>query len=155
MPKDHKKVIFGKGNITDVGINYIQNCYGLAIGQNTNNLYQMKKNVSAILSHCSDIKPLSERHKWCTRADDSWCSFWNKEKNKKCTLNLPPDIKDEPEIKNIFDRLRDESLLKKCLHGKTQNINESFNGIVWSRCPKRVYVSKHSGNRGQLCSVRI
>jgi len=145
MPNKRKKKIFGRGKLNDAAINYIQNCYGLAIRQNTHCLYQMKKNVSAILMHCSDIKPESERHKWCNRAPGSWCSFWHeKQQNSKCTFNLPESIKDELEIKNLFERLRDDSLLKKCLHGKTQNVNESFNGIVWSRCPKRVYVNRRS-----------
>ena len=26
--------------------------------------------------------------------------------------------------------------LSKCLHGRTQNTNESFNGIIWNRVPK-------------------
>ena len=26
-----------------------------------------------------------------------------------------------------------------CLHGKTQNTNESLDGIIWKRCPKDVY----------------
>ncbi|GFW07008.1 uncharacterized protein TNCV_3692041 [Trichonephila clavipes] len=39
--------------------------------------------------------------------------------------------------------LRDLShpdLLKKCLHGKTQNPNESFHNVVWSRVPKATFV---------------
>jgi len=142
LPKERKRKIFGRGKLTDAAINYIQNCYGLAIRQNTNSLYQMKKNVSAILYHCSDIKPDDERHKWCNRSPDSWCSYWNQKKKSTCSFNLPESIKDEPEIKGLFERLRDEKLLKKCLHGKTQNVNESFNGIVWTRCPKRVYVNR-------------
>jgi len=55
-------------------------------------------------------------------------------------MHLPESIKDEPEIKNLFERLRDDTLLS--LHGKTQNVNESLNGIIWSRCPKRVYVNR-------------
>ena len=30
--------------------------------------------------------------------------------------------------------------MSKCLHGETQNFNESFNNVIWVRCPKRVYV---------------
>ena len=33
-----------------------------------------------------------------------------------------------------------DSILKKCLHGQTQNCNEGLNNIIWSRCPKNVYV---------------
>ena len=31
--------------------------------------------------------------------------------------------------------------LKKCLHGKTQNQNESFNSTIWERAPKMNYCS--------------
>ena len=30
--------------------------------------------------------------------------------------------------------------LKKCLHGKTQNVNESFNGMIWNIIPKAIHV---------------
>ena len=33
-----------------------------------------------------------------------------------------------------------EALLSKCLHGETQNVNESMNNLIWTRCPKRIYV---------------
>ncbi|GBM93274.1 hypothetical protein AVEN_168040-1 [Araneus ventricosus] len=36
--------------------------------------------------------------------------------------------------------LCDQKLLKKCLHGKTQNCNESFNNVVWSIVPKETFV---------------
>ena len=43
------------------------------------------------------------------------------------------------QIKPIFTDLADDSLLSKCLHGKTQNQNESFNGLIW-RSPKDRFV---------------
>lgn len=43
-------------------------------------------------------------------------------------------------VKPIYRDLSHPDLLKKCLHGKTQNCNESFNNSVWTRCPKRVFV---------------
>ena len=30
--------------------------------------------------------------------------------------------------------------LSKCLHGKTQKANESFNGTIWNRVPKTTHV---------------
>ena len=39
-------------------------------------------------------------------------------------------------VKPIFKKLSDSSLLKRCLHGGTQNQNESFNNLVWLYCPK-------------------
>ncbi|GFX84383.1 uncharacterized protein TNCV_4134931 [Trichonephila clavipes] len=36
--------------------------------------------------------------------------------------------------------LCDQNLQRKCLHGKTQNYNESFNNVVWSIIPKETFV---------------
>ena len=49
-------------------------------------------------------------------------------------------MRSEAEIRGIYRALGDPVLLKKCLHGKTKNANESFNNMVWCRCPKRVFV---------------
>lgn len=39
-----------------------------------------------------------------------------------------------------FRDLAAPELLKKCLHGRTQNPNESVNAVIWSRIPKTVFV---------------
>ena len=44
-------------------------------------------------------------------------------------------------VKPTFEKLTDEKLLRKCLHGLTQNQNESFNRTIWDRIPKTQYVS--------------
>ena len=49
-------------------------------------------------------------------------------------------IKKDEIIKEDLDELSSDSLLKKCLHEQTQNCNEGLNNIIWSRCPKNVYV---------------
>ncbi|GFX81891.1 uncharacterized protein TNCV_2570911 [Trichonephila clavipes] len=36
--------------------------------------------------------------------------------------------------------LANPELLKKCLHGGTQNPNESVNNVIWSRAPKKTFV---------------
>ena len=43
-------------------------------------------------------------------------------------------------LKLIFSDLSDDNLLRKCLHGKTQNQNESFNGFISRRIPKDRFV---------------
>ena len=73
---------------------------------------------------------------------DSWCTYQldiaNKTKMHKPTKGLPEEaIK---YLKPIFESLSDDSLLLKCLHGKTQNQNESFNGLIWRRTPKDRFV---------------
>ena len=44
-------------------------------------------------------------------------------------------------LKPVFARLSEDSL-SKCLHGKRQNQNESFNRVVWDRIPKSTYVGR-------------
>lgn len=39
-------------------------------------------------------------------------------------------------MKPIFKDLSEPKLLKRCLGGRTQNPNESFNSLVWNFCPK-------------------
>ena len=42
--------------------------------------------------------------------------------------------------KAVFDDLSNDGLLMKCLHGKTQTQNESFNGMIWNRVPKSRFI---------------
>ena len=49
-------------------------------------------------------------------------------------------------MRPVFRNLTGPELLRKCLHGKTQNLNESFNSVVWNRVPKTVFVGY-----GTLC----
>ena len=57
----------------------------------------------------------------------------------KHTPKLPKDL--GPFIKPVFTALSKRELLEKCVLGATQNQNESFNNIVWSRCPKTGFCS--------------
>lgn len=46
-------------------------------------------------------------------------------------------------IKPTFRFLAHPDLLKKCTHGKTQNPNESYNQLIWKRCPKTTFASSN------------
>ena len=116
----------------------------MAIRQNCDNIYNKKKSVWAVLYHNCDIADEDERHKFCPRTKDSWC-IWQSNKltgdiTYKKKLSLPLAIRSL--IEPIFRDLSSDSLLSKCLHGQTQNNNESINGIIWKKCPKDVYVSR-------------
>ena len=45
-------------------------------------------------------------------------------------------------VEPIYDELTSADLLKKCLHGMTQNNNECLNKLIWDRCPKETFVSR-------------
>ena len=43
-------------------------------------------------------------------------------------------------IRPLFVNMTSVSLLKLCLGGKTQILNESFNNILWKTCSKNIFV---------------
>ena len=152
---EDKKSLGGKGRLTEKEINKIQNYYGIAICQSFDNLYQMRKNTLAGLHH-SCVADLSDaRHILCPKTKDSWCKYQRLKlqiKDSKEKPGLPDAIKTF--VKPIFNDLMSEDLLSKCLHGSTQNNNESLNALVWKRCPKDVFVGIDVLNLG-CCSAII
>ncbi|XP_069690036.1 uncharacterized protein [Periplaneta americana] len=134
------RTLGGKGGLTKAQIDKIQNYYGLGIRRHPNNLAAMKKAIWAIYFHklSTDSSP---QHGLCPSGPDSWCKYnraaitgvVHKHKN-----SLPESVMTT--IKPIFRALSNEDLLKKCLHGKTQNPNESFNSVIWRRIPKTDFV---------------
>ena len=40
----------------------------------------------------------------------------------------------------VYERMSDTNLLSRMVKGKTQNANESLHSVIWSRCPKTVFV---------------
>lgn len=43
-------------------------------------------------------------------------------------------------VKPVYERLTNEKLMSRCLMGMTQNANESFHSVVWTYCPKHIFV---------------
>ena len=56
-------------------------------------------------------------------------------------------------IRPVFISLSDEDLLKKCQHGKTQNNNESLNGVIWKKCPKDEFAGRATLEIGVASAV--
>lgn len=141
------KTVGGKGRLTKVKIDQIQRNYGKAIRSHSGNLKDMQNAIWAIFHHM--IKPpknipLKKQHSYCPKGKDSWCKFNNDLKTKKKTYSESqrlPCVFSEP-LKPIFHRLAATELLQKCLKGLTQNPNESFNNLIWQRCPKTMFCSK-------------
>ncbi|GFU24794.1 uncharacterized protein TNCV_794141 [Trichonephila clavipes] len=81
-------------------------------------------------------------HGQCPSGSDTWCKYQKAKQEGKLykhrTAGLPNAILNT--VKTTYMDLCDQSLLEKCLHGKTQNANESFNGVLWSIIPKETFV---------------
>ena len=153
LRKDNKDVR-GKGKLTDKMIDRLQNYYGIAIRSNANNLEGMKKAILASLFHCASSKN-GEYHNYCPDGKDSWCGFKADKAKGSSTYKAGPGLpmKVIAEVKPIFARLSDEDLLRKCLHGRTLNQNESFNRMIWDRIPKTTFVGKEVFELGVFDAV--
>ena len=149
------KTLGGRGRLTDKVINALQNSMGMAKRQNVGDLTGMKKGVGALLYHYSTSNDPDIRHIYCPRTEDSWCKYQSDKITGKDTyklkINIPIVVRDK--IKPIFMDLSKDELLKKCLHGRTQNANESINQLIWQKCPKSVYVQRFTLEAGVASAV--
>jgi hypothetical protein len=108
----------------------------------------MRRAIWATLSHCmsTDDQP---RHTRCPEGMNSWC-FYQKanaagtEPGPHAT-NIHHSVAYDiaKDMVDTYTRMSQPSLLQRLSKGKTQNPNESFHSVVWSRCSKRVFVGLH------------
>ena len=136
------KTVGGKGRLTDKVIDRMQNFFGQAIRNNSGLKESMKKDILAILKHMvkDDTLYLDQQHENCPKDSSSWCKFWSQREYYDNDKRLPSAFYEE--LKPIFHRLSADALLDRCLLGLTQNQNESINGILWSKCPKRKFCGR-------------
>lgn len=139
------KKIGGKNRLTGQVIDQLCIYYGNAIRGNSNDLTGMRKSIWAIWNHkaSTDENP---RHHFCPKGPDSWCTYQraictNKVHQYKHKNTIPVSIMDF--IKPVFLDLSAPNLLRRCLKGKTQNANESYNSVLWSICPKKGFAGKN------------
>ena len=129
--KKENKGIGGKGKLTDAMIDKLQNYCGIAIRSNSGDWESMKSAIYASLFHCtSSIK--KNLHHYCPNGADSWCRYKQDQANHTSNYVPGPGLPDDiiKMVKPIFVRLSSDEVLSKCLHGKTQNQNESINGMI-------------------------
>lgn len=157
---EHKKTLLpdgkrlsGKGRLTDNVITQLEEYYGSAIRSN-GTLEDMKKACWATFYHkiSSDADP---QHGLCPIGAESWCKY-----NRAAAHGLPCPPHENSlaqeimeVIKPVYQSLCDPTLLKKCVHGKTQNCNEAFNNVIWSRLPKNNFVNAITLKIGVLDAV--
>ena len=139
--KKNTKGLGGKGKLTKGIIDRLQNYYGIAIRRNVGNLKGMQKATRATLFHVASSEKNNYHFAYCPPGKDSWCKFQQDKANNTDTFKhgqgLPHMV--IKHVKPIFEDLSSDRLLSGCLHGKTQNQNESFNGTIWNRLPKSKY----------------
>ena len=129
------KKLGGVKRLANTKIDKLQNYFGIALRQNAGNLENMQKTILHSLFHVSDY------HDNCLETPDTWCQY-QQDKIDGTTLYtsiLHIDVRQS--IMPTYVNFTNPDDLVKCLHGKTQNVNESFNGMIWERIPKIRYVT--------------
>ena len=116
----------------------------MALRQNSNDITEMRNSIIATLYLCTNFQYEESRHLFCSKRKSSCCKWQSDIATGKQTykekFNLPVAIMNE--IKPVFQDLSDVKMLEKCLHGMTQNCNESFNQLIWNHSPKKIFTSK-------------
>ena len=74
---DGKGICGDKERVTDKVMNTLQNHCRIAIRQNRENLYAMRKAVVGVFHHSNNDTDSEKRQSFCAHRPDSWC------KNKK------------------------------------------------------------------------
>ncbi|KYN18740.1 hypothetical protein ALC57_05402 [Trachymyrmex cornetzi] len=124
------KSLVGRNKLTGKIIDNLSIYYGLAIRRNCESKDKMKTAIWATFYHYSstDEKP---HHENCPEGSDSW------QRAKVDGIPLTPTstimslLHDVLEaIRPIYDDLKKDTLLERCVGGFTQNNNESFNNII-------------------------
>ncbi|GFX18458.1 uncharacterized protein TNCV_3370311 [Trichonephila clavipes] len=134
------KCLSGKNRLTEHEIDNLQSYYGSAIRRNHSSVQNMRQAIWAIFLHKLSTDEYPQQG-FCPIGEDSWCGFKKAEasgKSYKHKNSLPVAVVEA--MRPIFRELSHPDLLKKCLHGKTQNPNESFHNVIWSRVPKATFV---------------
>ena len=153
---DGKYIGGGAGRLTataDGSIARLSELYRNAIRQNSkkdinmndanevkNQTEKMKTSIMAILYHSCKSDDDAERHKYCpanTEEVASWCEYKKTGRMEDKPHHLDSVFLDL--LMPVFTRLSEHDLLVRCLNGFTQNQNESFNALIWKRCPKHLW----------------
>lgn len=149
LNKAKEKRLGGKGHgrfTKDKALKF-QYYYRIALKNNAGDVQAMKDAFFATLSHCmsTDENP---HHNRCPQGINSWCFY---QKAIAEGGDIPPHTESiryplaydvAQELVPVYRRMTDPNLLTRLARAKTQNANECFHSVVWSRCPKTIFVGK-------------
>ena len=138
--KGKGKVTKAKSRLTASVIDKLQNYFGIALRSNVGDLQKMQDAILASLFHVASSEN-DNFHVYFPRTHESWCQYQRDAINNTNLYTPGAGISDDviAVIKPAYADLTKPEILQKCLHGLTQNPNESFNSTIWERVQKTVY----------------
>ncbi|XP_076444349.1 uncharacterized protein LOC143282549 [Babylonia areolata] len=138
----------GSGRLTLPKCKRLQNYFRGAILDPCNKTEDDLRNaVWATLFHSASTDE-DPHHFRCPHGPDSWCFF-----NKALSLGQQPGPHAEnlgtavsrevfSKLVPLYKRMTSSHLLKRIMHKKTQNVNESFHSLLWTILPKNRFFGK-------------
>ena len=120
-----------KGKLTDHAIDMLQNYFGIALRSGAKTVPELKTALLASFFHPASSEGCNY-HTYCPATKDSWCQY-QRDLINGTNLYKPGKGFHEDVILHVkpeYIKLTDENELAKCLHGQTQNANESFNALI-------------------------
>ena len=123
-----------KSRLTDSIIDKLQNYFGIALRCKVSNVKELKNSILANMFHVASSTDCNY-HTYCPKSNDSWYQYNRDIVNGTNLYRAGPGSSVDviAAIKPIYSTLSDESVLERCMHGLTQNANESFNSTIWER----------------------
>ncbi|GFX22629.1 uncharacterized protein TNCV_2993641 [Trichonephila clavipes] len=117
----------------------------------------MKKAIDTTLHHSISTDQNSQQSK-CPIGADSWCFYQSaraKGQNPGLHKQVGTPINEIflPHILSIYQRLASNELLERCINCGTQNANESLHNMIWSKCPKEIFVTKNRVKNAALEAI--
>ena len=129
-----------RGKLTDNVINILQNYFGITLRSGAKTVAELKNKLLASFFHIASSEEFNY-HTYCPATSDSWCQYQRDQINgtnlNKHGKGFDPDVLKH--VKPEYTKLTADSELAKCLHGQTQNANESLNSLIWERASKSRY----------------
>ena len=98
-------------------------------------------------------------HDRCPAGASSWCFFrravakGERPGPHKDNVHTPLTREVGRFVKPVYVRLGDESLLRRCLRGKTHNPNQSLHSVIWRKCLKTDFLGKLRVEAGAAIAV--
>ena len=133
-----EKRVSGFKELTETMIDRLQNYFGIALRSNVITVEAMAGAILASLFHVAS----SSRRNLHTHCEKGVIRQYQRDIANDTNMYKPgPGLPDNiiSHVKPIYQDLVKPEVLKKCLHGKTQNLNESFNSMICERAPKYRY----------------
>ena len=117
----------------------MRNYFGIASRSNIADLKNMQNAILASLFHVASSTS-NQYHEYCPKTPESWCQYQLDVLNKTNLYTPGAGISDDVihTIKPVYADLTKTEALQRCLHGLTQNPNESFNSTIWERAHQTV-----------------